>query len=199
MNDCDMLAATRSSLTSVKDSFTDVHMDQPPEAIIARARRRRMRRGLPAAIGGGGLALGIGLAMSMSGGGPVAPQGVHVNLAAWSVNTSSGGQVDVTIRQLKDPARLSHTLADAGVAVKLTGGRVCAPASGDESQLSKVVRKLPSPRGDVVLRIDPAAMPAGQQLVIGIGHLRMGSHHGRAAAFGLIKQGTSLNCHGKQN
>jgi hypothetical protein len=71
MNDDDMLAAMRSSLTSVKDSLTEVHMDQPPEAIIARARGRQLRRSLPG-IGAGGLALGIGLALALSGGRPVA-------------------------------------------------------------------------------------------------------------------------------
>jgi len=37
-------------------------------------------------------------------------------------------------------------------------------------------------------------MPDGMELVIGIGHLRLGSQHERAAAFGLIKVGSSLNC-----
>ena len=37
MYDDDMLAATRSSLTSIRDSLTDVHMDRPPGAIIAQA------------------------------------------------------------------------------------------------------------------------------------------------------------------
>ncbi|MDR2985852.1 MAG: hypothetical protein LBV34_13530 [Nocardiopsaceae bacterium] len=192
-----MLAAARSSLTSLKDSLSDVRMDRPPEAIIARARGRRLRRGLPAAIGAGGLALGIAMALSLSGGptsgGPPAARAVHVNLAAWSVNTTSAGRVDVTIRQLKDPARLSHTLAEAGVPVKLTSGTVCTGSDSD-LELAQVVRKLPSPRGDVVLRIDPSAMPAGKELVIGIGHLRMGSSHGRAAAFGLIKKGSSMDC-----
>jgi hypothetical protein len=197
MNDDDMLAATRSSLTSIKDSLSDVHMDRPPEAIITRARGRRLRRSLPA-LGGGGLALGIGLALSLSGS-PEAPRPIHVNLAAWSVNTTSAGQVDVTIRQLKDPARLSHTLADAGVPVKLTFGRVCTTTSGDLPQLAKVVHKLASPRGDVLLKINPAAMPDDAELVIGIGHLRLGSQQGRAAAFGLVKAGSSLTCAGSKN
>lgn len=191
MNDDDLLAATRSSLTSIKDSLHEVHMDRAPEAIIARARGRRLRRSLPA-LGGGGLALGIALTLSLSSS-PAAAHAVHVNLAAWSVNTTSAGRVDVTIRQLKDPARLSRTLADAGVPVKLTSGRVCTTTSGD-LQLAKVVHKLASPRGDVLLKINPAAMPDGTELVIGIGHLRLGSQHGRAAAFGLIKSGSSLNC-----
>jgi hypothetical protein len=206
MNDDDMLAAARSSLTGTKDALTHVHMDQRPEAIMARARGLRLRRGLPA-IGAGSLALGIGLALSLSGGHPAgsggsptasggsgAPRAVHVNLAAWSVNTSPTGLVKVTIRELKDPAGLSKTLADAGVPVVLTSGRVCT--SGDQLQISRVVRKLPGP-GGLVIKINPKAMPAGTELVIGVGTLRIGSQRGPAAAFGLEKKGSTLDCHGK--
>jgi hypothetical protein len=53
---------------------------------------------------------------------------VHVNLDAWSVNTTASGQVTVTIRDLKDPALLRQTLAEAGVPAIVTSGEVCAPA-----------------------------------------------------------------------
>jgi hypothetical protein len=198
MNDDDMLAAMRSSLTSVKESLTDVHMDRSPEAITARARGRWLRRGLPG-VTAGGLALGVGLALTLSGGRPAgfgsppAARTVHVNLAAWSVNTTPAGQVNVTIRELKDPARLSKTLADAGIPVILTSGRVCT--DGDQAQLSRVLHKLGG-NGDVVLTIHPAAMPAGTKLVIGIGTFRKGSEHFLAAAFGLIKNGSPLACPG---
>jgi hypothetical protein len=204
MNDDDMLTMMRSSLNGTKDALTHVHMDQQPEAIMARARGRRLRRGLPG-VAAGCLAVGIGLGLSLSGGHSAAPDGsptasgapdsqaVHVNLAAWSVNTSPAGLVNVTIRELKDPAGLSKTLADAGVPVVLTSGRVCT--SGDELQVSRVVRKLPG-HGAVVIEIHPKAMPAGTELVIGIGTLRIGSQHVPAAAFGLEKKGSSMNCHG---
>ncbi len=146
MNDDDTLAAVRSSLTSTKDALAHVRMDQPPEAIMARARGRRLRRVLPG-VGAGGLALGLGLALSLAGGhsggpggspaasgGSAAVGGVHVNLAAWSVNTLPTGLVNVTLRELRDPARLSSTLADAGVPVVLTSGRVCAPATSCRSR-----------------------------------------------------------------
>lgn len=205
MNDDDMLAAMRSSLTGTKDALTHVHMDQRPEAIMARARGRRLRG--VAGVGTGGLALGIGLALSLSGGMSVASGGhpgasssssaaraVHVTLAAWSVNTSPNGLVKVTIHELKDPARLAKTLADAGVPVVLTSGHVCT--SDDQLQVSQVVRKLPG-RGGLVITINPKAMPAGTELVIGIGTLRIGSQQGPAAAFGLEKKGSPLNCPGK--
>ena len=86
----------------------------------------------------------------------------------------------MTIRQLKDPARLRQTLALAGVPVVLTSGRVCDGTAGD---LSKVIRKHADPR-DVFLTITPAAMPAGTELVIGIGTLRDGRRSWPAAAFG---------------
>ena len=166
-------------------------MDRPPEAITARARTRRLRRNLPG-VSAAGLALGIGLALALSSS-PSAARTVHVNLDAWSVNTTSTGLVNVTIRELKDPARLSKTLADAGVPVMLTSGRVCD--TGYQAQLSRVVQKLGG-SGDVVLTINPAAMPPRTKLVIGIGTARMGSEHFLAAAFTLVKDGSPLACPG---
>jgi hypothetical protein len=48
-----------------------------------------------------------------------------------------------------------------------------------------------------MIKINPQAMPAGTELVIGIGTLRIGSQQGPAAAFGLEKKGSPLNCPGK--
>ena len=166
-------------------------MDRPPEAITARARTRRLRRNLPG-VSAAGLALGIGLALALSSS-PSAARTVHVNLDAWSVNTTSTGLVNVTIRELKDPAGLARTLANAGIPVQLTFGRVCSPSSGDLPQLSQVLHKLGG-RGDVVLTINPAAMPAGTELVIGIGTFHYGSRQGLAAAFGLTNVGSPLDC-----
>ena len=195
MNDEDMLVAMQSSVTSIKDSLTDVHMDQSPEAIIARARGRRLRRGLRG-VGAGGLAIGIGLTLTLSGNSP-AVRTVHVNLDAWSVNTTPAGLVDVTIREMKDPARLRQALADAGVPAMLTFGRVCTAVSGDLPQLPQVLHKVGG-QGAVVLTINPSAMPAGTELVIGIDIFRQGSEQGVAAGFGLIKDGSALACHTPQ-
>lgn len=172
---------------------------------MARARGRRLPRVLPG-VGAGGLALGLGLALSLSGGHPAGSVGspaasggsdevggMHVNLAAWSVNTLPTGLVSVTLRELRDAARLSSTLADAGIPVVLTSGRVCA--SDNEQQVSRVVHKVSGDDG-LAITIDPTAVPAGSELVIGIGTFRSGSEHGPAAAFGLEKKGTSLNCAG---
>jgi hypothetical protein len=101
--------------------------------------------------------------------------------------------VNVTIREMKDPAGLSRTLADAGVPVVLTSGPVCASAY--ERQLPQVVRKVAG-NGDLVVTLDPKAMPAGTELVIGIGTLRTGSEDTPGAAFGLEEKGSPLNCSG---
>jgi hypothetical protein len=100
MNDNKLLTAMRSSLTGVKDSLTDVHMDCPVSATTGRAR---------AAV-----ALGAGLSFTLTAG-PAASRSVHVNLDAWSVNTTSTGQVELTVRELQDQALLEQTLANAGV------------------------------------------------------------------------------------
>jgi hypothetical protein len=195
MNDDDMLAAMRSSLAGVKDSLTDVHLDRPPEAITARARARRLRRGLTG-VGAAGLALGLGLALP---GGPAGQRAVHVNLAAWSVNTTSAGLIDITIRELQDPAALRQALADAGVPATVTFGQVC---TGAESlpQIDQVLHKQrPTESSDVVLTVDPAAMPAGTELVIGVARAaapgKTGSGPGLVAGFGLARDGARLTCH----
>src|ERR1700739_1499481 len=114
MNDDELLAAMRDSLTSVKDSLTDVHMDRPVAAITGRARARRLRRGL-AGGGLGAVALGTRLSIALSGGTSPAARAVHVSLEAWSVSTTSDGQVELTVRELRDKALLERTLAEAGI------------------------------------------------------------------------------------
>jgi hypothetical protein len=55
------------------------------------------------------VALGVGLAVALPGE-QHGTRAVHVNLDAWSVNTTPSDQVTVTIRDLKDPALLRQTL-----------------------------------------------------------------------------------------
>jgi len=199
VNDDEVLAAMRSSLTSVKDSLADVHMDRTVSAITARARTRRVRRAVSGA-GAAGLAVGAGVALTLGSGGsggswgPAAAWPVHVNLDAWSVNTSSSGLVDLTVRALKDPALLRQTLARAGVPAEVIFGKVCTAATGDLPQISQVLHKIKGGH-DVVMTIDRAAMPAGSELIIGVAEQPKGSGQGLVAGFGLIKDGATLACH----
>jgi hypothetical protein len=164
MNDDEMLTAMRSSLTAVKESLTDVRMDRSADTITGRARRRRLGRGLSAA-GAAGVALGVGLAVAFSGG-QQGTRPVHVNLDAWSVDTTSSGQVNVTIRDLKDPALLRQTLAEAGVPAIVTSGEVCGTGKSLPQMKQVLIHTVRDVDG-TVFTIDPAAMPSGSELSFG--------------------------------
>jgi hypothetical protein len=155
MNDEEILATLRSSLTGVKESLSDVRLDRSADAIRGRARGRRLRRGL-AGAGAGGTALGVGLALAVGGGSGTSARSVHVNLDAWSVNTLPGGLVYVDVRELQDPALLRQTLARAGVPAIVTFGDFCTGASGgDAGNLQQVLGKSGA-GGEPKLTIDPA-------------------------------------------
>jgi hypothetical protein len=219
VNDDELLAAMRSTLTCVRDSMTDVHLDRPAAAITARARTRRLRRRLTGAGAVGVAALAVALvglplarpaghqsagsaspapdrsappARSASPGSSASSGGrsVHVNLDAWSVNTTPGGLVVVTIRELQDPALFRQTLAEAGVPAVVSVGEFCRPAT-NQSQITQQlihVLKQSTSGGNVMLTINPAAMPAGSELDIGI----VSTSRGLIAAFGLAEKGAPL-------
>jgi hypothetical protein len=107
------LTALRHRLAEVCDSMSDVHMTIPDSAIFANASKRRTRRGIAAAMTAVCAAIGLAVAFGLPGG---QGRGVHVHLAAWSVDTNSNGTVTVTIRQmLGNPAGLQQALARDGV------------------------------------------------------------------------------------
>jgi hypothetical protein len=193
MNDDDIMAAQiMAALRGAKDSLTDVRMDASADSIVARAGRRRLHRGLSVA-GAGALALGVGLGVVVSGGGGVTPvssdKSVHVNLAAWSVNTTSDGLVDVTVRELTHPAAMRQALAQAGVPAYVSFDKFCQPKSGHGlPQINAVLGHSFSGHA-VLMTIDPAAMPAGSELVIGMVH----AWPGTVTSFSLVKDGP-LTC-----
>ena len=195
MNDDEMLATMRSSLTAVKESLTDVRLETPVNAIQARARGRRLRRGL-AGAGTTGLALGVGFALAAGGGSPAGARPVHVNLDAWSVNTLSGGLVYLDVRELQEPALLRQTLADAGVPAIVTFGKFCTgPGGGDTVDLRQILGKTAA-GGEPRLTINPARIPHGSELSIGI--VRTSDSKGGAdslnAAFGVVENSAHLTC-----
>jgi hypothetical protein len=187
MNDDDMLAAMRSSLTGVKDSLADVRLDRPAEAITARARGRRLRRGLTGA-GAAGAALGVSLALALSAG-PAAARPVHVNLDAWSVNTTASGAVNVDIREFDHPAELRQTLAEAGVPAVVYFGAICWPA-GPMVDSTKAI----SDQGGNTFTVYPAKIPAGAELEISI-DVSTHDKHLIDAAIGLTRDHSRQVCH----
>jgi hypothetical protein len=98
-------------------------------------------------------------------------------LAAWTVVKRSDGVVDVTIRELRDPAGLQSTLRADGVPASVifgngptTGSGPCQ-SYGQGQLLSQVVTPsmaLGQPQGDMIaMAIHPSALPqaAGIQII----------------------------------
>jgi hypothetical protein len=193
MNDDEMLATMRGSLTGVTESMTDVRLERPVQAIQARARGRRLRRGL-AGAGTTGLALGVGLALAAGGGSPAGARPVHVNLDAWSVDTLSSGLVYLDVRELQNPVLLRQTLAAAGVPAIVTFGQFCTgPNGGGFQDLRQVLGKTAA-GGEPKLTINPAGIPQGSELSIGIVSVWKRGIRGLDAAFALVQNGAQLTC-----
>lgn len=139
------------------------------------------------------MALGVGLALAAGGSG-TGVRSVHVNLDAWSVNTVSGGLVYLDVRELQDPGLPRQTLARAGVPAIVTFGEFCTGASGgDTGNLQSVLGKA-APGGEPKLTINPAAIPAGSELSIGIVSVSKRGLKGLGTSFGLVKDGSRLTC-----
>ena len=115
MNDEQVLTAMRRSLIAETDDLGGMDVGRPAEAVMARGRtlrvRRRLAKGLTS-VAAAGVALGLALTLPFGGTGT---RPVHVNLAAWSVNTNPGGTVTFKLKKLSDPAGLQHVLGEAGV------------------------------------------------------------------------------------
>lgn len=191
MNDDQLLTAVRSSLM---DSLTDVHLDQPVSAITGRARTRRLRRGL-AAGAVGAVALGTSLSLALTAGS--AGRSVHVHLDAWSVNTTSTGQVELTLRELQDRALLEQTLAQAGVPAIVNFGQFCGAADQSDNLTGTTGTHFlgrPVARHGTLLAliINPAAVPAGATVDIGVEDI--GTGHGFFEDE-IVKDGAPLSCH----
>jgi hypothetical protein len=114
-------------LTAVRDRLSGMPLARPPDvdAIMAKGRARRNRRLIPGVTGA--LALAAGAALAATALAPASHEGSHqasrqppVQLAAWTVTRLAGGNISVTIRELKDPAGLQSTLRADGVPASVT-------------------------------------------------------------------------------
>jgi len=127
---------------------------------------------------------------------------VHVNLAAWSVNTGADGSVTITVRQLLDKAALEKALAAAGIPAVVIFGGSCL--FKDFGRASEPGRKL---TGDLrtwvkdlaighFLTLYPAGIPRGDDVVIEMSYGADGKKHGPVFGFrlALLPQGTALSC-----
>lgn len=153
-------------IATVRESVTGVLMTIPEEQIVNRSRTIRARRRIPAAAGALAVAGGAALAVTAlvpSGHQPGHP--ASARLAAWTVTRQAGGDIDVTISQLKNPAGLQTTLRADGlpVNVSFSGPALsasCKPYNVSKSVLSAVVQLSSSGRSAHFV-IDPATLPSG--------------------------------------
>lgn len=110
MNDNELLA-------TVRERFSDVHMNIPADTILARGRSLRRYRRIPALAAGSAavvLGLALGIPALTSGTAPA-----DAKLAAWTVTKEPSGIVLVTVGQLSDPAGLQRTLRADGIPVRV--------------------------------------------------------------------------------
>ena len=167
MTDDEVLTAVRDCLISARDGVAGQQTAPAAAGIITRVRRRRISCGLAAAaaviaaVTALTLLPGIGAGRSGSG-------NAKARLAAWTVATRPGGEVRVTIRDLRNPAGLQRQLRADGVpaTVRFTNQvpRGCLyypePARHPFRLLDKIFPQNNNAGGRTVFTINPAAIPA---------------------------------------
>ena len=167
MNDDELVMALR-------EQRGNVPMNTPVEQIISRGRAMRVRRRVPrvAAALGAAAAAALAVTVALPAGHPASAPGAQ--LAAWTVARQADGNIQVTIRELRDPAGLQRTLRTDGVpaSVTFTGQQNPAcqgyPFSGSQSQRRQLLNSVvtgPAAGRDVMV-IHPAALPSGAGLQI---------------------------------
>jgi hypothetical protein len=153
-------------MTAVREPFTAVHMDTPVEQIVRRGRAVRARRRILGLAGAAAMAAGATVAVTalLPVGHPAAPQ-----LAAWTVTGQANGTIDVTIRELRDAARLQSTLRADGVPASVTFGSEPNPSCREypgQWDLSKSgIQASSGP--PYVLAVHPSALPRGAGVWLG--------------------------------
>jgi hypothetical protein len=154
-------------------------MSGPPRS--ARHRRRPLVLSWVVAAA---VALAAGVLL-LAGGWPVSghtANAVHVNLAAWSVNTNPDGTVTFKVKRMADPTRLEHVLAEAGVPAIVRFGENCRAQGrtlpvqgvvtgptyvGGTAGRPQFVNGRPYPAW--AYTITPSAMPSGARFMISVG------------------------------
>ena len=160
------------------------HPEQARQRLLQRnyrpgSGRRRLTAGVAAAAAAGSVALGLGV----SGGlGSSPPSGAGtIRTAAFTITRNANGSATLTInpRVLFDPGALQGDLAQYGIPAKVTAASFCS-SDPAPSGFSQVVTFSPAFQGDggpqqaqvhnPAVTINPAAMPAGTELSVGVFH-----------------------------
>jgi hypothetical protein len=187
----------------VRESVADIRSSTPVDRIISRGRAVRTRRRVPAAaaalVVAGGAALGV-TALAPSGhpaptaAGKAGSPPAVVWLAAWTVAKQANGEIDVTIRQLQNPAQLQATLRADGLPAHVsfspdstdaacqTYGDIGTESAKQRIASLKVLQSVIWPNSDgstMILAIHPSKLPSGAGVAI------IADKSG-GAAFGLV-------------
>jgi len=148
---------------------------------LARPRRRPLVLASAAAAAVAVAATGVLLTADHPSAGPTAAP-VHVNVAAWSVNTNANGTITFVVRKMAESARLEHVLAEAGVPAIVQFGENCRATGqtlpthgvisgpkyvGGATGKPEQVHGKPYP--DWAYTVTPSAMPSGSRFVISVG------------------------------
>jgi len=190
MNDSDTVDVVRDSLTTAKDSLVGVHVSTPLDAIVRNGQARRRQHRLTGLTGAAAVTAGMALAVTaLASSGHPASHPPVARLAAWTVAKQANGDIDIHIRQLKNPAGLQATLRADGVPVNvgfngqsLKGTCQFYPMNNN---VLNAVAKAPSAssEGGTLLVINPSALPAGAGLAVEVGATVTHVHGGIGVAF----------------
>jgi hypothetical protein len=207
-------------LTLVRESFSAVRMDTPAEHIIGRGQMLRTRRKVLTAAAvlpvAAAVLIVIGVLGSSSGQAPHHP--APATLAAWTVTRHANGIINVTIRELRDPAGLQRTLRANGVPANVvflghsftpTTSSTAIPQScraphlSDKANADLQAKIMPQPGpfnpispGSIVLMIRPSAIPHGIGLFIEAYAASPGSQSGQGFAMQTDLVQASQQCTG---
>lgn len=176
MNDNCAVDTVRDSLTTARDSLTGVHMTTPLDTIVWHGRARRRRHRLTGLAGAAVVAVGAVLAVTalLAASHPASHQ-PRVQLAAWAVTRQAGGIIQVTLRELRDPAGLQAALRADGVPASVSFGNgqqtACRPYPGGGFTTSANPALIntvfpPSSGPGTAVAIRPSALPSGTGVLL---------------------------------
>ncbi len=147
-------------MTAVREPFTAVHMDTPVEQILRRGRAVRARRRILGLAGAAALIAGAVVAVTAL---LPASHPAGAQLAAWTVTRQANGMIDVTVRDLRDAARLQSTHRAEGVPASVTFGSEpnpsCREYHGRWDLSTSGIQVSSGP--PAIFAIHPAALPRG--------------------------------------
>jgi hypothetical protein len=187
MNDDSAIGTVRDSLTTAKDSLTDVQMSTPLDTIVRHGRAARRRRRLIGMTGTGAVTAAAALAVGLTGATGSGHRTGIIRTAAFTLVANANGTATLTINPqvLTDPGTLQRDLRKDGIPALVTVGSFCSsdPAPAGFGQV--VSSQFPSNRADTVT-FNPSAMPAGTEL--SFGNFQLASR--QETSFALIDTGS---------